>query len=133
MHLDGSWDIFIRRSSNQSFYMGPKPGLSPGSICKDFGRSIAAARDTSQGDLSGQQLMGQMNGFTQIANQSVLDEAGLFDIEVYIQRRRDTVFNFVKNREIYQECLELETDVENSEFTYWWKQPFNLVANVITT
>jgi hypothetical protein len=66
------------------------------------------------------------------SSESVLDEAGLFEIEVYIQRRRDTVFNFVKNREIYQECLELETDVENSEFTYWWKQPFNL-ANVITT
>jgi hypothetical protein len=51
---------------------------------------------------------------------------------VYIQRRRDTVFTFVKNREIYQECLELETYVENSEYIYWWKQPFNL-AKVINT
>jgi hypothetical protein len=59
-------------------------------------------------------------------------ESGLFEIEAYIQRRRDTVFNFVKNREIYRECLELETDVEKCEYTYWWKQPFNL-ANVITT
>jgi hypothetical protein len=38
----------------------------------------------------------------------------LFEIEVYIQRRRDTVFNFVKSRE----CLELETDVENSEHVH---------------
>ena len=45
----------------------------------------------------------------------MLENAGLFEIEIYIQRRRDTVFNFVKNREIYRECLELETDVDNSE------------------
>ena len=63
------------------------------------------------------------------SSEAVLEDAGLFEIEVYIQRRRDTVFTFVKNREIYQECLELETDVENSEYIYWWKQPFNL-ANV---
>ena len=42
------------------------------------------------------------------------EEGGLCEIEVYIQRRRDIMFNFVKNREIYQESLELETDVENS-------------------
>ena len=41
-------------------------------------------------------------------------EAGLCEIEVYIQRRRYIMFNFVKNREIYQEFLELETEVENS-------------------
>ena len=59
------------------------------------------------------------------SSESVLEKAGLFEIEVYIQRRRDTVFTFVKNRNIYRECLELETDVDNSEYTYWWKQPFN--------
>ena len=32
---------------------------------------------------------------------------------------------------VNQECLELETDVENSEYIYWWK-PFNL-ANVVNT
>ena len=51
------------------------------------------------------------------SSESVLEDAGLFEIEVYIQRRR--------------ECLELETDVENSEYIYWWK-PFNL-ANVVNT
>ena len=60
------------------------------------------------------------------SSESVLEDAGLFEIEVYIQRRRDTVFTFVQNREIYKKCLELETDADNSEFTYWWKQPFNL-------
>ena len=39
-------------------------------------------------------------------------------------------FNFVKNRDICRECLELEMDVENSEHVYWWKEPLNL-ANVI--
>ena len=52
---------------------------------------------------------------------SVLEGTGLLEIEVHIQRRRDTVFNFAKNRDIYRECLELETDVENSEHVYWWK------------
>jgi hypothetical protein len=50
----------------------------------------------------------------------MLEEAGLFEIEVYIQRRRSIVFNFVKNRDIYRECVELETDVpvEHSEHVY---------------
>ena len=61
------------------------------------------------------------------SSKSVLEDAGLFEIEVYIQRRRDTVF-----REIYRDCLELETDVENSEYIYLWEQPFHL-ANVINT
>ena len=63
------------------------------------------------------------------SSESVLEDAGLFEIEVYIQRRRDTVFTFVQNREIYRECLGLETDVDNSEYIYWWKQPFNLANN----
>ena len=50
------------------------------------------------------------------SSESVLEDAGLFEIE-----RRDTVFNFVKNREIYRECLELETDDDNSEYFYWWQ------------
>ena len=62
-------------------------------------------------------------------SESMLEDARLFEIEVYIQRRRDTVFNFVKNREIYRECLELETDDDNSEYIYWWKQPLNLANN----
>ena len=76
--------------------------------------------------------MERVNGSTHLTKLAVLEDAGLFEIEVYIQRRRDTIFTFVKNREIYQECLELETDVENSEHIYWWKQPFNL-GNVINT
>jgi hypothetical protein len=32
------------------------------------------------------------------SSEAVLEDAGLFEIEVYIQRRRDTVFKFVKNR-----------------------------------
>ena len=45
----------------------------------------------------------------------MLEEAGILEIEVYTQRRRDTVLNFVTNRDIYRECLELETDVKNGE------------------
>ena len=45
----------------------------------------------------------------------MLEEAGLLGVEVCIQICRDTVFNFVKHREVYRECLELEADVENSD------------------
>jgi hypothetical protein len=76
--------------------------------------------------------MMERDGWIHPSSESVLEEAGLFEIDVYIQRRRDTVFNFGRNRDIYRECLELETDVENSEYTYWWRQPLNL-AKVITT
>ena len=72
--------------------MGLKPGSSIRRTCKKFGLSIEVA----------------------------LEAAGLFEIdEVYtIQRQRDIVFNFVKNRNIYREYLELETDVENSEYIF---------------
>ena len=61
----------------------------------------------------------------------MLEEA---EIEIYIQRRRDTLFNFMKNREIYRECLELETGVENSDkdYSYWLIQALNVNNTIIT-
>ena len=39
---------------------------------------------------------------------SVLEDAGVFPIKTYIQRRQNTIFNFVKDRPIYQKCKESE-------------------------
>ena len=55
----------------------------------------------------------------------VLEDAGLFEIDHYIQQRRDTIFSFVKDRDIYQNCLGLEVDGRHVQ-QYWWKQSFNL-------
>ena len=41
---------------------------------------------------------------------SVLEEIGLYEVEHYIQKRRETVMEFVENREIFQACKELEVD-----------------------
>ena len=62
--------------------------------------------------------------WTYPSNESVLEDAGLFTMGTYIQRRRDTIFNFVKDRPIYQRCLESEA-VANSKTTYWWEQHFS--------
>ena len=56
---------------------------------------------------------------------SVLEEAGLYEINHYIQKRRETVLEFVKEREIYQECKDLEVDSVHTNH-YWWNQSFNV-------
>ena len=56
---------------------------------------------------------------------SVLEEAGLYEIDHYIQKRRETVLEFVKEREIYQECKELDVDSVHTNH-YWWNQSFNV-------
>ena len=62
--------------------------------------------------------------WTYPSNESVLEDAGFFPMETYIQRRRDTVFKFVKNRLIYQRCLDSEV-VAGSRSIYWWEQHFS--------
>jgi hypothetical protein len=62
--------------------------------------------------------------WTYPSNESVLEDAGFFTMETYIQRRRDTIFNFGKNRPIYQRCMESEV-VASSKTIYWWEQHFS--------
>ena len=50
----------------------------------------------------------------QPTSESVLEDAGPFEIEFYIQRRRGTVSNFVKNRE----CYEIEIYMDDSGHAY---------------
>lgn len=50
----------------------------------------------------------------------VLRQAGLETIDVYIQRRRDTIWNYAYGRGLYQECRKstpLSTDVNK---VVWW-------------
>ena len=44
------------------------------------------------------------------SSESVLVKAGIYEIEHYIQKRRDTVLEFVKERGIYQSCKGLKVD-----------------------
>ena len=51
------------------------------------------------------------------STEDVLEKAGLFTIEHYIRIRRATVSNFVKGREIYDEC-KAQSSMNNR--TVWW-------------
>jgi hypothetical protein len=61
-------------------------------------------------------------------SESVLEDAGLFEIEVYYTSK-DAETRYLPSSNIVKsiENVKIETDVENSEI-YWWKQPFNLNA-----
>jgi hypothetical protein len=38
------------------------------------------------------------------------------------------IFNFVKNRPIYQRCMVVESEVvANGKTIYWWEQHFSLL------
>ena len=54
-----------------------------------------------------------------------MKDAGLYEIEHYIQQRRDTISRFVKNRDIYKKCLDLDVDGRYKQ-QFWWSQSFNL-------
>ena len=58
-------------------------------------------------------------------SETVLEDAGLLKIEEYIQKRRDTIFDFVRNRQVYQKCKDFEVDKKH-ECYYWWKQSFSV-------
>ena len=88
---------FIRLLCNRSFYLVPSLGVlrpkhlqmlrlfhhwAARYICKNH---IQPANDGTE-------------QWVYPKNETVLADAGLFDIEVYIQRRRDTIHAFVKDR-----------------------------------
>jgi hypothetical protein len=55
--------------------------------------------------------------------EEVLEQCGLYTIEEYIKRRRNTVLNFVKEREIYGRCLDAGPVFGNPNQVVWWKLP----------
>ena len=55
--------------------------------------------------------------------EEVLEQCGLFTIEEYIRRRRSTVMNFVREREIYDKCRDAGPVFGNPNQVVWWKLP----------
>ena len=51
----------------------------------------------------------------------VLSEAGLFTIDEYIQRRRDTIWRFVQPRPIYNACIRSIPFSSNVNKVVWWR------------
>jgi hypothetical protein len=55
------------------------------------------------------------------SSEGVLEEAGLCTIEEYIQKRRDTVEAFAKNRPLYEACKD-SIPLKSRNHAVWWKQ-----------
>jgi hypothetical protein len=53
----------------------------------------------------------------------VLNSAGLETIDEYIQRRRDTVREFVRHRPIYEACIQSKAMSTNVHKVVWWRLP----------
>ena len=54
--------------------------------------------------------------------ETTLEEAGLWTIEEYIERRRNTVMNYVKERAIYRRCKNSHPVALSSRKATWWEQ-----------
>jgi hypothetical protein len=56
--------------------------------------------------------------------QRALDEAGLYPLRTYIQRRQETIARHIITRPIYQLCLiaAVATEGEGNTCTRWWTQ-----------
>ena len=53
----------------------------------------------------------------------VLKEVGLFTIEHYIQKRRNTLSGYAENRDIYKHCVESEAKRGTGPLKkYYWQQ-----------
>ncbi len=50
----------------------------------------------------------------------VLREAGLFPIEEYIRRRRETAWRYTAGRPIFDACLESQCKERNHNRVLWW-------------
>ena len=57
-------------------------------------------------------------------NKMTLQEAGLFPLRVYVERRRKTVYQYVSQRPILQQCLLSNPVATAPNKGVWWQQPF---------
>jgi hypothetical protein len=53
----------------------------------------------------------------------VLEECGLFTIDEYICKRRSTVMNFVRDRDVFERCRDTGPVFGNPNQVVWWKLP----------
>ena len=59
-------------------------------------------------------------------SEDVLEEVGLHSIEHYIRVRRETIFNHIINRPIFDLCRQAERRRGSAPCQFWWDQDFNL-------
>jgi hypothetical protein len=52
----------------------------------------------------------------------VLEEVGLYSIEDYVQKRQNTVANYVATQPIFDLCLEAERQSGSTSSRRWWEQ-----------
>ena len=60
------------------------------------------------------------------ASTAVLEKAGLYTINEYIQVRRQTIASFIVNRPIFDLCREGGRRRGSSNRQFWWMQSFDL-------
>jgi hypothetical protein len=56
------------------------------------------------------------------STKETLEEAGLWTIEEYIRRRKETVSDFAKGRAIYRRCMESTSLSSSPNQLVWWEQ-----------
>ena len=61
--------------------------------------------------------------------EEALEEAGLFRMEVYINRRQNTMVDYVATRPLLDLCMECDRLDGSSRATLWWEQD-NVAAKV---
>lgn len=55
------------------------------------------------------------------SSQGILEQNGLYTIQEYIQRRRDTINRYIRNRPIYTQCIRSHSLVGGPK-RFWWSQ-----------
>ena len=71
--------------------------------------------------ITGQHIRQNEHGtWTHPPTEEVLREAGMWTIQEYIRQCRETVFRYVKERPIYQECVDSKPLASNINQAVWW-------------
>ncbi len=60
------------------------------------------------------------------APEDVYEEVGLYKVEEYINRRRQTVANYIRDRPIFDLCMEGERQRGTRPRKWWWDQEVNV-------
>ena len=69
---------------------------------------------------------GSNNTWTYPRTKDVLEECGLETIDTYIQKRRDTIAQYIATRPIYIDCTGGEQRRGSMPRQWWWEQPMNI-------
>ena len=70
--------------------------------------------------------------WTYPSSEKVLEKAGLYTVAQYIEVRRNTILKFLVDRPIHKLCLDAVRKRGTSARQYWWEQPMDLEAEMIS-